>query len=57
MDTLLRMQTAYDIAAARDSEGDISRLSDTLLRPPTATPTLPDGGARRRALFDWLVAG
>jgi hypothetical protein len=23
MDTLLRMQTAYDIAAARDREGDI----------------------------------
>jgi addiction module HigA family antidote len=36
MDTLLRMQTAYDIAAARDREGDI-RVERYVAKPLTDT--------------------
>jgi len=44
MDTLLRMQTAYDIAEAREREGDI-QVTRYVAKPPTSEQPirLPSG--------------
>ena len=54
MDTLLRMQTAFEIAGAREREANI-KVKRYVAKPPTAPPCRP-GHALNRASMSWRGA-